>query len=76
MLKTICLEDYGTRVGNPVPLVGHCIVIASDYEGYGLTKDRAHPYMVQNLTARQVADAVTYHRMATQAPHCFPPFKG
>ena len=60
MLKTICLEDYGTRVGNPVPFVGHCIVIAPDYEGYGLTKDRVHPYMVQNLTARQVADAVTY----------------
>ena len=35
-----------------------CLVIMPDYEGYGVTKDRAHPYLYQELTARQVVDAV------------------
>ena len=35
-----------------------CMVIMPDYEGYGITKDRAHPYLYQELTARQVVDAV------------------
>ncbi|MBO4721416.1 MAG: hypothetical protein J5629_00620 [Muribaculaceae bacterium] len=35
-----------------------CLVIIPDYEGYGITKDRAHPYLYQELTARQVVDAV------------------
>ena len=37
-----------------------CLVIMPDYEGYGVSKDRAHPYLYQELTARQVADAVRY----------------
>lgn len=37
-----------------------CLVILPDYEGYGATKDRAHPYLYQELTARQVTDAVRY----------------
>lgn len=37
-----------------------CLVIMPDYEGYGATKDRAHPYLYQELTARQVADATRY----------------
>jgi len=40
--------------------LARCIVIAPDYEGYGVTKDRAHPYLSQRLTAQQVVDAVTY----------------
>ena len=60
LLTMICLKDYGTRAGVPVPNVGRCIMIVPDYEGYGLTKDRPHPYMAQELTARQVTDAVTY----------------
>ena len=60
MLKMICMEDYGARAGINVPYVGHCIVIAPDYEGYGLTKDRVHPYMVQELMGRQVTDAAIY----------------
>ena len=60
MLKMICMEDYGARAGINVPYVGHCIVIAPDYEGYGLTKDREHPYMVQELMGRQVTDAAIY----------------
>lgn len=34
------------------------LVIMPDYEGYGITKDRAHPYLYQELTARQVVDGV------------------
>ena len=37
-----------------------CLVIMPDYEGYGVSKNRAHPYLYQELTARQVADAVRY----------------
>lgn len=37
-----------------------CLVIMPDYEGYGVSKDRAHPYLYQELTARQVVDAVRY----------------
>lgn len=37
-----------------------CLVILPDYEGYGCTADRPHPYLYQELTARQVVDAVRY----------------
>lgn len=37
-----------------------CLVIMPDYEGYGITADRPHPYLYQDLTARQVVDAVRY----------------
>ena len=37
-----------------------CLVILADYEGYGCTADRPHPYLYQELTARQVVDAVRY----------------
>jgi len=40
--------------------VGRCIVIAPDYEGYGVSKDTPHPYLSQRLTAQQVIDAVKY----------------
>lgn len=36
------------------------LVIMPDYEGYGLTRDRAHPYLYQELTARQCLDALLY----------------
>lgn len=36
------------------------LVILPDYEGYGVTKTNAHPYLYQELTARQVVDAVRY----------------
>lgn len=38
------------------------LVILPDYEGYGLTKGRAHPYLYQELTARQCIDATRYGR--------------
>ena len=34
----------------------------ADYEGYGITKERAHPYLYQELTARQCVDATRYGR--------------
>ena len=38
----------------------HNLVILPDYEGYGVSKDRAHPYLCEEATARQVTDAVRY----------------
>lgn len=38
----------------------NCLVIMPDYEGYGLTRDHAHPYLYQELTARQSVDALLY----------------
>lgn len=32
------------------------LVVMPDYEGYGETVDRAHPYLYQEVTARQVVD--------------------
>ena len=37
-----------------------CLVIMPDYEGYGVTRGHAHPYLYQELTARQVVDATRY----------------
>ena len=36
------------------------LVIMPDYEGYGITRSHAHPYLYQELTARQVVDGVHY----------------
>ena len=36
------------------------LVIMPDYEGYGTTNNRAHPYLYQELTARQSVDALLY----------------
>ncbi len=36
------------------------LVILPDYEGYGVTRNHAHPYLYQELTARQVVDATRY----------------
>ncbi|MBP5135728.1 MAG: hypothetical protein ILP23_00180 [Paludibacteraceae bacterium] len=38
----------------------NCLVVMPDYEGYGTTKDHAHPYLYQELTARQSVDALMY----------------
>ena len=40
--------------------LGKCVIIIPDYEGYGITSDRPHPYLSQELTSRQVVDAVEY----------------
>lgn len=41
-------------------VVKRSIVIMPDYEGYGVSSDRVHPYLVQTVTAKQVVDALTY----------------
>ncbi len=38
-----------------VARLGYALVIP-DYEGYGITADRIHPYLMMNLTAMQVID--------------------
>jgi len=39
-------------------------VVMPDYEGYGTTKDHAHPYLYEELTARQVLDGARAARYA------------
>ncbi len=34
------------------------MIVSPDYEGYGNTKDRVHPYLIQEATAKQCYDAV------------------
>ncbi len=41
-------------------LAYHNLVILPDYEGYGITKERAHPYLCGEITARQVTDALRH----------------
>ena len=41
-------------------LAYNCLVILPDYQGYGLTRDQAHPYLAQEITARQSVDALRY----------------
>lgn len=54
-------RQYGTdATGGVADYAGRCIIIAPDYEGYGLTKDIPHPYLMQRLTAQQVIDGVRY----------------
>ena len=54
------------------------LVILPDYEGYGVTRNHAHPYLYQELTARQVVDATRYgislykmDEMVKKARHSF-----
>jgi hypothetical protein len=52
-------KDYKSyTTGEAADYVAHCIMIAPDYQGYGITKDMPHPYLQQRLTAQQVMDAV------------------
>ena len=43
--------------------ISRSVLIAPDYEGYGVSRARSHPYLSQRLTARQVADGVAYGLM-------------
>ena len=53
-------DQYGLGFDESQNFISCSVVIAPDYEGYGVTRDRAHPYLAQELTARQVMDAVDY----------------
>ena len=60
-LFAILLKDsYGMGLDPTQDFIGHAVIIAPDYEGYGATSDVPHPYLAQELTARQVMDAVDY----------------
>ena len=50
--------SYG--LGSTYNFVSRCVVIAPDYEGYGVSSDHSHPYLSQRLTAQQVMDGVVY----------------
>ncbi|GAB6977072.1 alpha/beta hydrolase [Prevotella falsenii] len=41
-------------------LAYNCLVILPDYQGYGITQNDAHPYLAQEITARQSVDALRY----------------
>lgn len=64
MLQTLPRRNYNELLEDASAVyVGRCIIIAPDYEGYGVTKDLPHPYLSQRLTAQQVLDAVDYGLM-------------
>ena len=46
--------------------VSRSVVIAPDYEGFGASSGRSHPYLSRELTALQVMDAVKYGMMLYQ----------
>ena len=61
MLQTLPRRTYGALLEDTnAEYVGRCIIIAPDYEGFGVTKNLPHPYLSQRLTAQQVIDAVNY----------------
>lgn len=49
-----------TAAASADPAQNYNLVIMPDYEGYGETVGRAHPYLYQELTARQCVDATLY----------------
>ena len=53
-------DDYGLGQDPALNYISHAIIIAPDFEGYGASNDVPHPYLAQELTARQVMDAVEY----------------
>ena len=61
MLQTLPRRTYGELLDDSnAEYVGRCIIIAPDYEGFGVTRNLPHPYLSQRLTAQQVLDAVNY----------------
>ncbi|MBR6032914.1 MAG: hypothetical protein IKP36_13320 [Bacteroidaceae bacterium] len=60
VLQSMPKRNYVYEGDPTADYIGHCIIIAPDYEGFGVTKDLPHPYLSQRLTARQVLDAATY----------------
>ena len=60
LFTTLIRSKYGLLNDEQQNFIARCVLIAPDYEGYGVSRDVAHPYLAQELTARQVADAVEY----------------
>ena len=60
-LFTLLIRNkYGSGLDPDLNYLGHAILIAPDFEGYGVSRDVPHPYLSQELTARQMVDAVEY----------------
>ena len=53
-------SHYDISFSSKHNFISRCVVIAPDYEGYGVSRDHSHPYLSQRLTAQQVMDAVWY----------------
>lgn len=60
MLLFMPNREYDRTTGEETDYVGRCIVIAPDYEGYGVSRNIPHPYLSQKLAAQQVIDGVKY----------------
>lgn len=52
------LLPHMSIITNSITYGGENLVIIPDYQGYGATHGDAHPYLSQDLTARQVVDGV------------------
>lgn len=58
---TIFSEAESPWSCNPIALakaMDDALVVCPDYEGFGITSDRDHPYLAHDLNARQSVDAV------------------
>ena len=58
---TICSEEEAPYEFNAVELMaiaGDNLIFMPDYIGYGVTKDKTHPYLMQDLCARNCIDAL------------------
>ena len=58
---TICKEDeapYEFGATELVAIAGDNLIFMPDYIGYGYTKEKTHPYLMQDLCARNCIDAL------------------
>ena len=62
LFSMLVKSKYGMSGSSDYNFIARSVVVAPDYEGYGVSKDRSHPYLSQELTAQQVLDAVEYGR--------------
>lgn len=60
---TLDLGIQNTLLFGTIASISHSVIIAPDFEGYGVSKDRSHPYLSEELTAQQVVDGVEYGMM-------------
>ena len=58
LFGTLVKSSYG--LDRTCNFISRCVIIAPDYQGYGVTRSQSHPYLAQELTAQQVMDGVKY----------------
>jgi len=54
-MNTSVMSDVGIT---NLFLAGKALVVFPDYEGYGNTYERSHPYLCQEITAKQMVDGI------------------